>query len=144
MTRVLDDELGKYVETTKMLAALEQIHAAIWHCQHEQFECAITLGAAAEGLLPATEELHLLKVLQASPVARTEFDYNEMINWLKHPTAPEETVIPEFEVAIVIVRAISKFFVIFDAGSPVMREFVRWAFKEGHLPVPADLAELIK
>jgi len=123
---------------------LEQIHAAIWHCQHERYECAITLGAAAEGLLPATNELHLFKVLQKSPIARADFDFNEIINWLKHPTAPDEIAIPEFEVAIVIVRAISKFFVVYNAESPTMREFVRWAFKEGHIPLPADLAELIK
>src|SRR4030088_1501846 len=65
--------------------SLEQIHAAIWHCRNEAFECAITLAAAAEGLLPMTPEPHLFQALTNSPVARNNFDYNSMINWLKHP-----------------------------------------------------------
>jgi hypothetical protein len=61
MSRLIESPngLGKYVETSKPLAALEQIHAAIWHCRNEDFEYAITLAAAAEGLLPSTTERHV-------------------------------------------------------------------------------------
>jgi hypothetical protein len=140
MTRLIEapDGIGNYIETSKQLAALEQIHAAIWHCRNEAFECAITLAAAAEGLLPMTPEPHLFQALTKSPFARNNFDYNSMINWLKHPIAPEENAIPEFEVAIIVVRAISKFNAIYRAGSPVMRDFVRWAFEQGHIPLPED------
>lgn len=145
MTRLLQapDGLGKYVETSKKLAALEQIHAAILHCQNERFECAVTLAAAAEGVLPDTPERHLFKVLKTSPVAREAFDYNNMINWLKHSLLPDENIIPEFEVAIVIVRAISKFNAIYHEGSTVMRAFVRWAFAQGHLPLPEGEEDLV-
>jgi hypothetical protein len=138
MSRLLEapDGLGKYVETSKQLAALEQIHAAIWHCRNERFECAITLAAAAEGLLPTTTEPHLFQLLINSPLARNDFDYNSIINWLKHPVPPDDHVIPEFEVAIIIVRAISKFNAIYQNGSPAMRDFVRWTFEQGHLPLP--------
>lgn len=44
MSRLIEapNGLGKYFETSTPLAALEQIHAAIWHCRNEGFECAIT------------------------------------------------------------------------------------------------------
>jgi hypothetical protein len=138
MSRLIEapDGLGRYVETSKQLAALEQIHAAIWHCRNEGFECAITLAAAAEGLLPSTTERHLFQVLKNSPLARSDFDYNSVINWLKHPVDPNDNAIPEFEVAIIIVRAISKFIATYRNGSPAMRSFVRWTFEQGHLPLP--------
>jgi hypothetical protein len=144
MTRLLEapDRLGKYIETSKQLVALEQIHAKIWHCRNEAFECAITLSAAAEGLLPPTIEPHLFQLLKNSPVARSTFDYNEMITWLKHPIGPDEHIIPEFEVAIIIVRAISKFNAIYHTGSPAMRDFVRWTFEQGHIPLPEDNEDL--
>lgn len=140
MTRLIEapDGLGKYLETSKKLAALEQVHAAIWHFQRENYECAITLAAAAEGLLPNTDTPHLFQLLKTSPVARDDFDCNEMINWLKHPTEPEHNIIPEFEVAIIICRAISKFIAVYQHGSQVTRNFVRAAFERGHLPTPDD------
>jgi hypothetical protein len=138
MSRLIEapDGLGKYVETSKQLAALQQIHAAILHCKNEAFECAITLAASAEGLLPSTTERHLFQLLKNSPVARSDFDYNSVINWLKHPVGPDDNAIPEFEVAIIIVRAISKFIATYRRGSPAMRSFVRWTFEQGHLPLP--------
>lgn len=77
-------------------------------------------------------------MLKNSPLARSDFDYNGMINWLKHPVDPDYNEIPEFEVAIIIVRAISKFVAIYHRGSPAMRSFVRWAFEQGHLPIPEE------
>lgn len=144
MTRLIKapDGLGSYIETSKQLAALEQIHAAIWHCRNETFECAITLAAAAEGLLPETPEPHLFQLLKNSPVARKDFDYNDIPNWLKHPCGPDEKIIPEFEMAIIVVRAISKFNAIYHAGSPVMRDFVKWAFQQGHIPTPEATEDL--
>jgi hypothetical protein len=144
MTRLLEapDGFGKYIETSKQLAALEQIHAAIWHCRNEAFECAITLSAAAEGLLPPTTEPHIFQLLKNSSVAKSDFDYNEIINWLKHHVGPDASIIPEFEVAIVIVRAISKFNAIYHAGSPAMRDFVRWTFEQGHIPMPEGNEDL--
>jgi hypothetical protein len=132
---------NKYIETTKQLAALKQLHAVIWLFQKDEFECAITLAAAAEGLLPPVEGAHLFQALKSSKEVK-ETNYNLFINWLKHPniTIPgceiDSALIPEFEVVIIIVRAISKFRAVYKTGSPVMADFIKWAFENGHLPTP--------
>ncbi len=125
----------KHVKTTKQLAALTQTHAAIWHFRNGEFECAVTLAAAAEGLLPPTDEPHLFQILKNSPMAK-ELNYNLFINWLKHPNPPDVAIIGDFEVAIIIVRAISKYVAVYKSGSPTMKDFVTWAFERGHLPTP--------
>jgi hypothetical protein len=129
---------GKCIETTKKLAAKRQIHAAILLLRKEQeFECAITLAAAAEGLLPTTDEPHIFKVLKDTPVFK-QLDLNLFITWLKHSGEPEDAKISEFEVTLIIVRAISKFAAIYKTQSGLMTDFVKWAFEKGHLPVPVS------
>jgi hypothetical protein len=68
-------------------------------------------------------------------------DINRRINWLKHPLEPDQEMIPEFEVAVVIVRAITKFQAIYNDESTVMRDFIDWTFDQGHLPRPDGLTE---
>ena len=134
---VIAGDLGKLVKTTKQLAATRQIHAAIAHFWKDEYECAITLAAAAEGLLPATDEPHIFSVLKASPHFEGG-DYNLFINWLKHPIEPNEASIAEFETAIIIMRAISKLVAVYNDGTDEMREFGQWVFKTGHLPMPKE------
>ena len=43
------------IETTIRVASMRQIHAAIDHLPRGDFECAITLAAAGEGMLPAID-----------------------------------------------------------------------------------------
>jgi hypothetical protein len=131
------DDLGKIVPTTKQLAATRQIQAAIAHFWKDEYECAITLAAAAEGLLPPANEPHIFSVLQASPTFKGA-DYNRFIVWLKHPTEPNEAHIAEFEAAIIIMRAISKLIAVYHDGTEDMRAFGRWCFDVGHLPLPKD------
>ncbi len=126
---------GKSVESNKLLAALCQIQAAIVLFKKGEYECAVTLAAAAEGLLPPTNDPHLFQVLKDSPEAK-KIDFNRLINWLKHPTGPEIEIFAEFEVAIIIVRAISKFLVTYKTVSPAMKDFIKWTFEKGHLPDP--------
>src|SRR4029077_19039656 len=76
---------GKCIETTKKLAAKRQIHAAILLLRKEQeFECAITLAAAAEGLLPTTDDPHIFKILKDTPVFK-QLDLNlfmtDFVKW---------------------------------------------------------------
>jgi hypothetical protein len=123
------------IVTTKQAAALVQINASIEHFQKGEYECAITLAAAAEGMLPPTEDPHLFTLLKDSPFFKP-VDFNRYINWLKHPKGEDKTVLAEFEVTMVIVRAISKFIVINKTGSEEMKSFCRWAFARGHLPSP--------
>jgi hypothetical protein len=133
---------GKCIETTKELAAKRQVHAAILLFRtREEFECAITLAAAAEGLLPETDEPHIFKVLKESSQFKG-LDLNRFINWLKHPEGPNAAKISEFEVTLVIVRAISKFAAIYKQQSGLMSDFVKWAFEKGHLAVPDDQSSL--
>jgi hypothetical protein len=132
-----DDGLGKIIKTTKQLAATRQIQAAIAHFRKDEYECAITLAAAAEGLIPDTDEPHIFTVLKASPMFK-EMDFNLYINWLKHPTEPNGADIPEFEVAIIIMRAISKLAAVYNDAPNDVREFGRWVFEVGHLPMPKD------
>jgi hypothetical protein len=125
---------GNCVRTTKELAAKRQIDAAILLFRTEdQFECAITLSAAAENLLPPTDEPHIFKILKDGAYFK-DLDLNLFINWLKHPTGPNAAVISEFEVTLTIVRAISKFAANYNTVSGVMRDFTKWAFEKGHLP----------
>lgn len=132
-----DDGAGKIIETTKQFAAIRQIQAAIYHFWHDDYECAITLAAAAEGVMPTTDEPHMFATLKASPAFK-ELDANLFINWMKHPTGPDAAYISEFEVAMVIMRAISKLIAIYKDGTDDMRKFVVWVFETGHLPLPEE------
>jgi hypothetical protein len=44
------------IDTDIQLAPMRQIHCAIEHIRRGDFECAITLGAAGEGMLPNAEQ----------------------------------------------------------------------------------------
>jgi hypothetical protein len=63
----ISSDPGKLIRTTKQLAATRQIQAAIKHFRNDDYECAITLAAAAEGLLPPTGYPHMFSVLKDSP-----------------------------------------------------------------------------
>lgn len=60
---------GRIVETVTQLAALNQIHAAIWLFRINEFECAITLAGAAECLIPSTDA-RLAPARDGSAIAR--------------------------------------------------------------------------
>ena len=71
-----------HVGTTKRLAAQRQIDAAIAHFFKKELECAITLAAAAESLLPDTEQPHIYRYLREhSAYNDKEIDFNKTINW---------------------------------------------------------------
>ena len=101
---------------------------------------ARSLAAAAEGILPPTDEPHIFSVLKASPYFE-KGDLNLFINWLKHPTEPNEATIAEFEAAIIIMRAISKLAAIYNDAPNDLRKFGRWVFEVGHLRLPKDWPE---
>lgn len=113
----------RVVETSKRLASSRQIRAAIVHFRNSQFECAMTLAAAAEGLLPATDKHHFFKTLKDKAKG-----FNLVIGWLKHGTAPFETAtISELEVAATIYRAVTKFNAVYGGISHDMADFLKWA-----------------
>jgi hypothetical protein len=127
--------LGINIETTKKSAAYRLIHAAIEHLYKSEMECAITLAAAAEGLLPDTDKPSIFAYLQKYPSFKNkDIDFNQTINWLKHKGEPDGAVIFELEAAIIIARAMSKFAAVYDEGPSQWEQFLDWAVARGHCP----------
>jgi hypothetical protein len=128
-----------FIETNTRLAAMRQIHAAIEHQQRQDYECAITLAAAAEGMLPATDEPHFrqkVKEFAASLPDTVEGakNPNDVITWLKHGTyngkKSETATIDHSESLVVIGRAITKFFAVYDDVSPQMQSWAKTVREE--------------
>jgi len=120
------------IESTVRLASLRQIHAAIDHLHKSEFESAITLASAAEGVLPETDQPHLFPKLQALIASLPEEaegarGINDFTNWTKHGGKYEKAKIPELEVITTIARAVSKFVAVYGEQSSQMKEFLHWA-----------------
>jgi hypothetical protein len=115
------------IRTNRKLAALRQIQASLAHFEADDFECSVTLALAAESQLPEATGTYLIKVLKEKISSQTDFNIlNDLRNWLKHPKEPNERDISEFEVAVALVRAISKYFAAFNEETPEMRAFIEW------------------
>jgi hypothetical protein len=128
----MTDPVDVHITTNKKLAAQRQIDAAIDHLHKMELECAISLAAAAEGMLPDTEKPYIFAYLrQHSAFKNKDIDFNETINWLKHSTGEGTTAIYELEAAIIIVRAMSKFGAIYDGGPEEWHEFLVWGAVKG-------------
>jgi hypothetical protein len=127
------------IETNVRFASMRQIHAAIDHLHRGDFECAITLAGAAEGMLPNTDEPHFrqkVKALSTSPEIKAEGGAtgpNDYINWLKHGQIErggpriETATISELEMIAVVWRAITKFQATYNDTTPQMQSFAEWA-----------------
>jgi len=103
---------------------MRQIHAAIEHLQRGDFECAMTLAAAGEGMLPPTDEPHFRELARMT--------VNDIVDWLRHgPMKDKENrrrvrgqTLKESEAIFVIYRAIAKFDAVFgDQKTPQMVSF---------------------
>ena len=115
---------------------MRQIHAAIEHLQRGDFECAMTLAAAGEGMLPSTDEPQFRELARMTEV-------NDTVDLLRHGPMKDiehrrqgrgQTVtIEESEVIFVIYRAIAKFDAVFgDQKTPQMVSFricANWKLK---------------
>lgn len=119
------------METDKKRSSQRQIETAIRLFHEGNLDSAITLGAAGEGLLPHTDDPHLFQMLQPH---NAELQLNLVINWLKHPGAPENATIDEFEAVIVIARAITKFVAVYHQSCEPFEAFLRRGHEVGHLP----------
>jgi hypothetical protein len=127
----------KSIDTNTRYASMRQIHAAIEHIKRGDFECAITLAGAAEGMLPDTDEPHFRQKMIALEKAMPEVDKkfkgaNNFINWLKHGRIVKNG--PRYENATIglldplatIYRAITKFEATYDDLSPQMKGYKSW------------------
>jgi hypothetical protein len=118
---------------TRKISALRQIHAAIRLFHEDEYESSITLALAAESQLPHVAKPYLYDVLKAR-VSADEVDmFNDVKNWLKHIRPPDEIEITDFEAAIALVRATSKFKAVFGESSPTMDDFADWIKQRGGL-----------
>jgi hypothetical protein len=116
--------------TTKEASA-EQIHAAIEFYGKQHLACAITLAAAGEGMLPATDKPHFHQKVKALGEALKgtggATDPNDLITWLKHGTFKGKkcgtATVEELEAEVVIYRAITKFVALYENPSQQMEAF---------------------
>ena len=124
------------INTSKYDSSRRQINAAIAHLHNKDFECAITLAAAAEGQLPDIDVSLFRRLLKRDKDEKMNLDLNGIITWLKHPTPdkPTNATISEFEVALTISRAIHKFVATYAVSMREFEGFSIWAVENGHLP----------
>lgn len=122
------------IETNTRFASMRQIHAAIEHHARQDWECAITLAAAAEGMLPATDEPYFHQKVKDFAAGLPDDvggakNPNDVITWLKHGTYNgkkcEKATIDNSEPPVIIWRAITKFFAVYDDVSPQMRSWAK-------------------
>ena len=122
-----------HIETTKQLAAQRQLDAAITHLHKSELECAISLSTAAEGLLPGTDSRHIFAYLRDHPLSK-QVDFNETVNWLRQSAPPDTAIIYEFEAAVIIARAMSKFVAVYTEAPSEWYDFLSWGVARGHWP----------
>jgi hypothetical protein len=122
-----------HIETCVRYASMRQIHAAIEHLHRGDFECAITLAAAGQGMLPPTDEPHFRKLEAAAGV-------DDIVAWLAHGQVKDQmsatwvrreiVTIEESQVISFIYRAVAKFDTIFgDQKTPQMISFRIFAMR---------------
>jgi len=133
----------RFIKTNKRLAAERQVNAAIAHFHAGDFECAITLCSAAEGVIPEpSKPIHLLRTLQRvagehpAPDGLKD-DFNFVATWMKHGPGPHEVEIKEWQVVFWLNRAISKYRAAYGIGTPEMADIFPWA---GRSAMPSDPA----
>ncbi len=125
------------IQTDRRVASMRQIHCAIEHIERGDYECAITLAAAAEGMLPEPGKPYfrgkVKKLAESEEIkaAGGAIGPNDYSVWLKHGTfngvKTEKATIPDEESVVWIYRAISKFDAVYDDRSPQMISFCKWA-----------------
>ena len=114
--------------TDRKEASQRHIVTAIATFHDGCLDCAITLAAAAEGILPKTSDPHLWqKLREAAP----DIDVNAVSNWLKHPLEPDAIEIDQFESVIMITRAITKFVAVYHQSCEPFESFLTWAVSAG-------------
>jgi len=123
---------------TKKQAALRQINAAILHFHAKEYECAITLIAAAEHLIGDVDSVPLWE-MNKGPDGHSEKEWATILNmtrdWLTHATTQlgDAREITQFETVIIIGSAISKFSARYNETTRDMEHFYEWCRREGYI-----------
>lgn len=126
--------IKEHVDTTQKLASLRQIRGAISCLHNGDYECAITLAHAAEGIVPDKKGDDRKPLVKLTREKMPDDDPNLFSSWLKHPRGAEKATISVFEVVTMIVRAIHKFVWYYEESSDHFELFQDWAILQGHLP----------
>ena len=115
---------------TKMEAAARQTEAAIEALIRGEFDIAITLAGAAEGMIDR-DGPHMFAYLRDSP-RTSELDSKKWIaalnlerDWLKHSGGPDSLSFERENAAYMIARAASKL----EHWSPKMEAFKEWVLE---------------
>jgi hypothetical protein len=117
----------RILEITKVDGASRQAGAAIEAFVRGDFDIAITLAGASEGMLER-DGTHLFSFLRDSPrvqdVERKMWiaTLNTERDWLKHPSGPERLLLERGHAAYMIARALSKI----ERWTPRMEQFKEW------------------
>jgi hypothetical protein len=121
------------MKTNKQLSAFRQLVAAIEHFHKKDYECAITLAAAAEGQVKEKTTNHLFRLIRKkfSPE-----ETNAFITWMKHSSGADTAEITEREVVVTIIRAIQKFVGTYEATHPDFENFSEWSMQKGYTKKP--------
>jgi hypothetical protein len=123
------DAPDRALTITKAEGATRQVEEAIRALQRGDFDVAITLAGAAEGMLERSG-LHMWSYIKERTTA-AGFDEKTMVNevnaelyWLKHPTPdkPDTLTLTRSHAAWMIARAMTKL----ETWSPIMNEFRAW------------------
>jgi hypothetical protein len=123
----LNVPMGTSLFLTLAKAVARQVDAAIDALQRGDFDVALTLAGAAEGMIERNG-LHMFGELKKSPKALERFSQKEWISilnverdWLKHGGQPTMEI-PCSSAAYMIARAASKI----DEWTPKMVSFKIW------------------
>ena len=119
---------------TKKEAAQRQIDVAINLLHEKEYESAITLAGAAEGLIAGSDH-HLYAAMRQQrsaeydSISKRATDLNETRDWLKHatPHLREKRGIGEFEAWVMVIRAISKYYAVFREETKNMNRLIEWS-----------------
>lgn len=124
------------IKITKLQGAANQISAAIDALERGQFDVAITLAGAAEGMLPEIDTQPLFATLRDAPERPSSISQKAWISalnaerdWLKHSTTEvgDEIDITIYDASIMVLRALARL----PEWNSRMDEFKAWAMQNG-------------
>jgi hypothetical protein len=135
MADLVGEDGLKYRSVTKKDAALRQIGIAIKMLVQGEYEAAITLAGAAEGMMvtggmptPMFESLRERRPADFETEAKWVSFLNETLHWLKHNGDQETRTIGEFDAWLMISRALTKYHGTFgEAPHEKVEAVITWA-----------------
>jgi hypothetical protein len=114
---------------SKSEGASRQVDEAINALQRGDFDIAITLSGAAEGMFESPGQdlwAAMLEKAQAAKIPRKDIteDLNNARNWLKHTGGSDDYAFDSYLAKEMILRAIGK--IERESWTPRMKDFVHW------------------